>query len=72
MMKLQSLKRFNYMNRTANEIARNGDVSWPVVADYLEGGRKQASITHVAMVLSGMGVDWRSIKLGELLAEAND
>lgn len=67
MMELKSLERFNYLQRSANEIARAADVSWPLVTDYLAGGKRQASITHVARVLSGMGVDWRTITLGDLL-----
>ncbi len=70
-MKLKSLDGFNFRNKSAGEIVKASGVSYPAVKRYLIGAsEKQGSVIHVARVLSGMGIDYRNITLGELIEDA--
>jgi hypothetical protein len=68
-MKLKDLQRFNTQLLNPHQIAREAKVSYPTVTKYLADNPQEPSLFHVARVLSGMGVDWRTVALGDIIEE---
>ena len=65
-----NLETFNEKNLTRQQIAKASGVAWPTVYRYFNGGQVSPSITHIAAVLRGMGINWREVTLGELMEES--
>jgi hypothetical protein len=73
MLELKNLNQYNIHKLTRNEIARAAGLSWPTANRYLNEGAPlptQPSMVHVALLLDGMGIDWRKITLGDLLGDS--
>lgn len=68
-MKLKDLQQFNSNSMNPHQIAREAKVSYPTVTKYLGENPQEPSLFHVAKVLAGMGVDWRTVSLGDIIEE---
>jgi hypothetical protein len=73
MLELKDLNRYNIRDLSRNEIAKAAGLSWPTADRYLGNPDEfptQPSMIHVALLLDGMGVDWRKVALGDLLGDS--
>lgn len=66
-MKLKDLNHFNRGGRNAHQLSLAGQMSYPTVAKYLAGDVHEPSALQIAKLLAAMGVDWRDVRLGEIL-----
>ncbi len=66
-MKLKNLNQFNEKQVNPHRIHLAGGISYPTVTKYLAGEVQEPTISAIVGVLTGMGIDWRYIRLGELV-----
>lgn len=69
-MKLKDLNQFNQRNINPHRIHLNGGISYPTVTKYLAGEATEPTVLAIVGILQGMGVDWRCVRLGELLEDS--
>lgn len=71
-IKMSDLNKFVPSGMTKYHIARASGLSWPTVSRYLNGEQRHPSIVHIASMLDGAGVDWRNVRLGDLMEKEQD
>lgn len=66
-LKLKSLAGYNPTGMNSHKVALRAGVSYPTAVKYMENRAEEPGILFVAKILNGLGVDWRSVTLGELV-----
>ena len=71
-LKLKPLSEYNGGNLNNHQVAIRGRVSYPTAVKYLRDEIEEPGLIYVIRILDGLGVNWRTVTLGDLVAEVRE